>query len=217
MAILAVAIGAAALSVCWLPCAIATGRALGLEVQRLQIGHLPVLELHLGGVPISVGLLPVGSWVKFKGSDPAPADDPEAVEHAGPGRRDWLALPAPLRALAELVMWLLAVTLLWPLLGAEPWPAFGRGFSQLLSVLSGSGPAHAAELVRRSADGIDAALVGLLAAKLCALNVLALTARYLVTVAWSGERGTVAAGLGYLATYLGLGIAWVALTVRAMA
>lgn len=200
---------AAAQSLVWMVVTSLIGRAFALEVRSAQFGWIRLFSIGIGGVPVGVGLLPFGSSVAFAGNDTDPGD-------AGPGRRDWRDTPVAIRGLLVVLSWVLAASVASVVLGLEALPAFGRAFPQLLSAVTGEGSRLAAELVRRTAAGLDVTLVALIAVKLCALNALGTGVHHVALLLRRGPQGEQVAVWAYFFVFWGLSAAWGFLIARAV-
>jgi membrane-associated protease RseP (regulator of RpoE activity) len=153
------------------------GRACGATALELSLFVGPKLcRFHAAGMRVSIGCIPIGGYVKFHSTEDEAGEsspDPDAAP-----RRPFNTLHPLVRVAVTAsgcVALLLVASLCLGPTGA--WPAFLRGFSQFPAMALGpfsSGKALVARLVEVGSVMPFATALGLLSAKIAALNLLPL-------------------------------------------
>jgi hypothetical protein len=202
IAIAAVLVAMTATSAVWIPCSVATIRALGGRVSAIVLGWFVVARVRVGRTELMLGLLPISASV-------SPRFPPAEGAGGRPGwdlpeERSLEALPLGIRLAALWVPWAAVVGCLAAAGGAVALASLARGTWQVLVPVGAEGRRLAAVLVDTAASGGLGAAALAVAPKIVAASVD--TALAIELVRSLAPRAAVAVFAAWLA--LAAGWAW---------
>jgi membrane-associated protease RseP (regulator of RpoE activity) len=191
-----------------------TGWRLGATVEEVSLFCSPVLiRLQHRGVQFKLGLIPCGGYVRFKGDREQPKDMDEilfAADMEPPGFNDLHPIKrAAIHASGCVALIAVAACCLGPLASVR---SLGRGFVQFMPFAPWtpawvpSGKVLAGRLVALIREGPFLLLLGVLAAKLAAANLLPLPTLNggMITLCLLGGKRGLPEKVVTAATYVGL-------------